>query len=135
MLRRSGTLIFSLALLTGCSLMQNDRTQAPASTGASATTARVQPTASTQPRRSAPRATMADLMGAAPARLDNYLGSPEITRREGSGELRLYRSATCVLHVFLYPQNRIVQAAHIEARNDTARLDARATERCIASFS
>lgn len=78
---------------------------------------------------------MADLLGATPARLDTYLGLPEIARREGPGELRLYRSASCVLHIFLYPRNGVIEAAHIEARSDRERLDARASERCIASFS
>lgn len=136
MLRRSGSLILGVLLLTGCSLVQSGRTQAPARTEATTTTtARVQPSPPAEPRRTAPRATMADLLGAAPDRIDNYLGSPEFVRREGPGELRLYRSSSCVLHVFLYPQNGIVQAAHVEARNDATRLDARATESCIASFS
>ncbi len=130
---RSGPLILAIVLLTGCSLVQNERSQAPARTESPTATARLQPTTPT--RRPAPRATMADLLGADPARIDSYLGAPEIVRREGAGELRLYRSNNCVLHIFLYPRNGTIGATHVEARNDTAQLDPSATERCITSFS
>ena len=87
------------------------------------------------PARRAPKASPADLLGSDAARIDTLLGAPEIVRREGPGELRLYRSTTCVLHVFLYPGNGAIRATHIEARTATVRLAAGETNSCVASFS
>jgi len=136
-LGRPVALILATLLLAGCSLAQSPSAPGTSRSNDSGATAaiRPQPAATTQPRRAAPRATLADLMGAEPARIDNFLGLPEIVRREGTGELRLYRSETCVVHVFLYPRSGVLTAAHIEARSETARLDANQTESCIASFS
>lgn len=45
----------------------------------------------------------ADIEGAAPAALDQLLGAPALTRREGKGEYRRYAFAECALIVILYP--------------------------------
>lgn len=74
-------------------------------------------------------------MGADAPGIERFLGTPEIIRQEGPAELRLYRSRTCVLHVFLYPRDGRVTATHIEGRTETARLDDRQLNRCVASFS
>lgn len=73
-------------------------------------------------------------MGANSSHIDQLLGAPDIVRREGEGELRLYRSSTCVLHVFLYPRAGTTEATHIEARIDRTRLGSAQTNRCVASF-
>jgi hypothetical protein len=73
-------------------------------------------------------------MGTVASRIDQLLGAPEIVRREGPGELRLYRSPSCVLHVFLYPSSGIYQATHIEARTDRTLQGPAQRERCVASF-
>lgn len=143
MLRQTTPLVFASALaLAGCSLGtsgwlpggSSDEPSGQASTSAPiATTTRSE--APTNTRRSAPRARLADLMGADAARLDGFLGKPEIVRQEGPAQLRLYRSTTCVLHVFLYPADGRVTATHIEGRNETARLEERQLNTCVASFS
>jgi hypothetical protein len=134
---RATTLIVATLVLASCSLAQSRPAPVASSTNETAVTgtARTASNSPVEPRRAAPRATLADLMGAAPARIDHFLGRPEIVRREGPGELRLYRSRACVVHVFLYPRNGTLSAAHIEARNETKRLDSARTEDCIASFA
>jgi hypothetical protein len=136
MAQRIGAVILVALFLAGCSLVQPEPTQ-PSSRSNAATGAGAVPqrTAAPPPRRTAPRATLSDLIGTAPDRIDRLLGTPELVRREGAGELRLYRSKSCVLHVFLYPRNGTPVATHIEARTETARLDSPQTDRCIASFS
>lgn len=126
----------AILVLAGCSLATSTPTAAPSradpAAGASTRGTQANPA---PPPRTTPRATLSDLMGAVPDRIDGFLGQPEIVRREGAGELRLYRSAACVVHVFLYPRNGTLSASHIEARSAAERLDAAGTDSCIASFS
>lgn len=128
MAQRMGAFLLAALFLTGCSGVQPEPTQtSPRSNAAT--------TAAAPPQRTAPRATLSDLIGTTPDRIDSFLGTPELVRREGAGELRLYRSESCVLHVFLYRRNGSPVATHIEARGETSRLDMPQTDRCIASFS
>jgi hypothetical protein len=83
---------------------------------------------------SAPRLTRADLIGRDAAALDAALGAPDLVRRDGAGEVRLYRGPACVLHVFVYARNGAAQATHIEARDTGGRLDADRMAACIAGF-
>jgi hypothetical protein len=61
------------------------------------------------------------LVGLAPDQLDQLLGPANFRRADGPAELRQYRSDTCVLDVFLYPdaETGTVRVAHVEARNHT----------------
>ncbi|MBO6783155.1 MAG: hypothetical protein JJ899_07780 [Alphaproteobacteria bacterium] len=127
----AGRRILLLALaaaLAGCSAggagPQDNR-----STSARAAT----PAQSTAPAR--PRADLQDLLDADEARVDGYLGRPRIVRNEGAGEMRMYRSEACVVHVFLFPRAGRLTAAHVEARAGNRRLDPDQTDACIASFS
>lgn len=134
MAQRIGALVLAALFLTGCSLAQPEPTQT-SSRGDGVTVADTTQQRAAPPRRTAPRASLSDLIGTTPERIDGFLGTPELVRREGAGELRLYRSESCVLHVFLYPRNGTPVATHIEARTETARLDPSQTDRCIAGFS
>lgn len=141
MLLRLKLFVASSLILAGCSLAQTETqvsnpTQTTLPTLSPTTAiARAQPAPTTIPRRAAPKATLADLMGSNAGHIDKLLGMPDIVRREGQGELRMYRNAVCVLHVFLYPNAGTVQATHIEARTAKTQLDSAQTDRCLASFS
>lgn len=88
-------------------------------------------------RSAAPRRTysVADLMGADTTKVDGILGPPDIVRREGAGEMRIYRNTGCVVHVFLFPRAGQLSATHVEARANAARLDDRQAGACISSFT
>ncbi|MEP4887106.1 MAG: hypothetical protein ABJ215_12115, partial [Alphaproteobacteria bacterium] len=67
---------------------------------------------------SAPAPRISDLIGLATAQIDARIGTPELIRREGDGEVRIYHNAACILHVFAYPRragSADRQATHIEA--------------------
>ena len=91
---RRGLLIAVGFLLTACSPVQPTPAKPPSQPAAITQQTRIAPA---QPRaaplaRRAPKASTADLLGSDAARIDTLLGAPEIVRREGPGELRLYRS-------------------------------------------
>ena len=67
------------------------------------------------------------LLGLAPEAVDKLLGQPELVRRDGPAEVRLYRDTkqTCTFHVFLYKNGQAGQQSSVEyfeARNDEGRL-------------
>lgn len=63
------------------------------------------------------------LMGQTASQIQGSLGTPELRRAEGRGELWQYRSDSCVFDVFLY-EGRVV---HTEARARTATAGGRDT--------
>jgi len=79
--------------------------------------------------------TVADLIGADTVKVDGILGPPDIVRQEGAGEMRIYRSKSCVVHVFMFPRADQLYTTHVEARANAKRLDARRAGTCISSFS
>lgn len=79
--------------------------------------------------------TVADLMDADTTKVDGIMGPPDIVRREGAGEMRIYRNSSCVVHVFLFPRADQLYTTHVEARANAARLDERQAGACISSFS
>lgn len=138
-MRRPAPILIAITMtaLAGCTAGQSGSgpaapTASPA-TDTSTAVARATAPARTAPSR--PRADLTDLIGADAARIDRFLGTPEIVRQEGPGEMRLYRSPSCVLHVFLYPRDGRKTASHIEARRESARLEERQLNSCVASFS
>jgi hypothetical protein len=137
-LRTPGPLFLAAALALGaCAQARDSGTAAPAGASAPppapAQAARTQP-ARTAPEPPAPRLGIADILGIDAGRLDSLLGAPELVRRDGSGEVRLYRAPDCVLHVFVYPRDGGARATHIEARGSNGRMDTAATEACVARF-
>lgn len=83
----------------------------------------------------APDLTLRELLGREPAQIDARIGAPDLVRREGDGELRIYRSPDCVLHVFAYPRDGARQATHIEARAAGGRLADAEADACVAGFA
>lgn len=63
--------------------------------------------------------------------LDRLLGRPDLVRRDGTAEMRLYRGSACTLHLFLYPQGGSPQARYLEARSRAGKLDAAEEARCL----
>jgi hypothetical protein len=134
MFTRSGLILTGSLILAGCSQNQPETRQTAVMPPQTASI-RVQPPAAPGQHSAIPHADIEDLMGAGASRIDQLLGTPEIVRREGQGELRLYRSPYCVLHVFLYPHSGVYQATHIEARVNNTRQSPAQIERCVASFA
>ncbi|HEV2678248.1 MAG TPA: hypothetical protein VGV37_27215 [Aliidongia sp.] len=66
-------------------------------------------------------AEMASLHDMSDRQLMQRLGSPDFTRRDPPAEIWQYRSASCVLDVFLYPEAGGLKVAHATTR-DRARL-------------
>ncbi len=93
-----------------------------------------QPPANTEQARVARRSADDDparLMGLSPAQLTGMLGEPTFVRRDGGGEIWQYRDSACVLHLFLYRDDRNARVEHVELRHaeDGAALGTPAAER------
>ena len=56
-----------------------------------------------------------DLLGLSDSELVSLLGAPDFRRTEPPAELWQYRSAHCVLDLFLYPDKGTVRVVHSEA--------------------
>jgi len=68
------------------------------------------------------------LIGLARDAVDKLLGKPDLVRRDGPAEVRLYRDQeeTCTFHVFLYANGASSQTSaveYFEARNTQGRLE------------
>lgn len=67
------------------------------------------------------------LIGLTPDALDTLLGEPNLVRRDGPAEVRLYydRNRQCTFHIFLYAKDAGGQSSaveYFEARNTRGRL-------------
>jgi len=89
----------------------------------------------TVPAPPAQKPRISSLIGRETAQIDAQIGAPDLVRREGEGELRIYRNAACVLHVFAYPRDGILQATHIEARRPDGRIVGAEADDCLARFA
>lgn len=68
------------------------------------------------------------LIGLAPDSVDKLLGKPNLVRRDGPAEIRLYSGGTprCTFHIFLYARGVAGQPSRVEyfeARNEHGRLE------------
>ena len=61
-----------------------------------------------------------DLVGLDGPALERLLGEPGLVRRDYPAEVWQYRSATCVLDVYFYPDHDRLAVAHAEARAPSA---------------
>jgi hypothetical protein len=52
-----------------------------------------------------------------PEELKALLGEPDFTRRDPPAEIWQYRSATCVLDLFLYPEGSALKVMHASTRD------------------
>jgi hypothetical protein len=64
---------------------------------------------------------MASLTQMSDRQLIQRLGTPDFTRHDAPAEIWQYRSASCVLDVFLYPENGTLKVVHATTR-DRAKL-------------
>jgi hypothetical protein len=62
-------------------------------------------------------AEMASLQDMSDRQLVQRLGTPDFTRRDPPAEIWQYRSASCVLDVFLYPGDSGLKVAHATTRD------------------
>lgn len=71
-------------------------------------------TASLAPNMRVPEAR--ELMGQRPEKLRVLLGEPSLLRKEGEAQMWQYRTASCVLFLFLYPDaGGAYSVSHLEA--------------------
>ena len=143
--------ICTVCLLAACSGAQN--TQAPSdSAAANAATAPAPQTSTrqTQPEQRAtvrgdvraapkPPPTPEILNGLASDAVDKLLGKPDLVRRDGPAEVRLYRDIeeTCTFHVFLYAggaAGRTSAVEYFEARNTHGRLKGAEITDCYSAL-
>ncbi|MDA0784654.1 MAG: hypothetical protein O3B37_00035 [Proteobacteria bacterium] len=87
------------------------------------------------PASTAPKLRISDLIGRTAAQLDAQIGAPDLVRSEGEGELRIYRNAACILHVFAYPRGDVRQATHIEARTPEGQIVGAEADDCLSRFA
>ena len=73
------------------------------------------------------------LLGAAPARIEQWFGKPGLIRRDDPAQVWQYRDKSCVLDVYLYPAQTGMQVAHAEARSQTFAGDPMAP--CLTSLA
>lgn len=106
--RRAGALVWSALALAACS--------SPAGPDEGATTAALSaPGGAAAPPRLRP---VGNLVGLNERQLTDALGAPSFRRTDGPNELVQYRTAECILDVFLYPNpGGDMTAAYVEARN------------------
>jgi hypothetical protein len=81
-----------------------------------------------------PKPRISELIGRHTAQIDAQIGVPDLVRREGEGEVRIYRNAACVLHVFTYPRGGVRQATLIEARTPEGQIVGTDADDCLARF-
>jgi hypothetical protein len=73
------------------------------------------------------------ILGLAPDALERLLGRPELVRRDAPAEVWQYRSASCVVDLYLYPERASYRVAYIEARDRSAA--GMTPERCFDSLA
>ena len=127
-------------LLAACAGAQN--TPAPTDTAPLSTVKAPSPQISYPNSQPEPRPTVRDSVRSVPApppapdiligltsdAVDKLLGKPELVRRDGPAEVRLYRDidTACTFHVFLYAKGAVGQPGaveYFEARNIQGRLE------------
>ncbi len=143
MIFRSAFMLAALLALSACADAFN---RAPADRQTTATTssartppaiARAGPARRAGPPRRTPAAPLpqiSGLVGLETSRIDALIGTPDLVRGEGDGELRIYRNTACVLHVFAYAREGVRQATHIEARTTEGQIAGAEADACLAQF-
>jgi hypothetical protein len=61
--------------------------------------------------------TAGNLMGADPAKLEQWLGKPGLVRLDDPAQVWQYRDQGCVVDVYLYPSGDGMAVSHAEARS------------------
>lgn len=111
--------IFSLAplLLAACAgPLPTATSSTGGSTSSSPATAASTPV-STRAALPQPAPRFEELKGLNQTKLVDLLGDPDFRRKENPGELWQYRTADCVLDVFLYSEGKETKVRHVETRD------------------
>ena len=74
-----------------------------------------------------------DVLGLAADALEKLLGRPDLVRRDAPAQVWQYRSASCVVDLYLYPEKTSYRVAFIEARDRSAA--SMAADRCFDSLA
>jgi hypothetical protein len=131
---------FALATLLALTACAGVRAPAERQTTTSPPPARTAPAVTRQASRlpaaaPAQKLLISDLIGRETAQIDAQIGSPDLIRTEGDGEVRIYRNPACILHVFAYPRAGVHQATHIEARTPGGQIVGEDADECLTSFA
>lgn len=143
--------ICTACLLAACTGAQNS--QAPQDPAAPSAAEAASPQISTRQPEPEPRAPVRNgvraapmppptpniLIGLASDAVDKLLGKPDLVRRDGPAEVRLYGDfkATCTFHVFLYAKDAADPAGaveYFEARNSQGRLEGAEITECYVAL-
>ena len=93
-----------------------------------------QKTVKTPVAPAAPVFLRADLEGANIRKLNDLLGEPALTRREGNGEYRRYALTACTLIVILYPDELgVAKVAHMDATATSSNVEKPDLDTCLAT--
>lgn len=136
-------LVLSLPLLAGCTLMDRLTGGGPAESGQRpADSSRAEaPHSADAPGADSRKAALPPAEPADPksfltlsgSEVAARLGPPDLLRRDGTAEVRQYRSPACTLDLFLYPSDGDTLAVrHAELRG--AGLDARGRQLCLGEM-
>lgn len=118
-LRRAAPVTGLFALLAACA--SNEAADAPT-------------LAAGPPAPAAPVYSSVQIMGEPAGSVDDLLGPPGLTRREGDGEFRRYALKSCSLIIILYPDEfGAARVAHIEASALRSGDDKPDVEACLAA--
>lgn len=131
---------FALATLLALTACAGARAPAERQTTTSPPPAPTAPAVTQQANRSpatanAQKLRISDLIGRETAQIDAQIGSPDLVRVEGEGEVRIYRNPACILHVFAYPRGGVRQATHIEARTPDGQIVGEDADDCLTRFA
>ena len=109
------------AALSGC------QASSPATEKAATTTPAPATTAGSVPKITAPTS----VLGLQARQLEEFLGTPKLVRRDAPAEVWQYRSAACVLDVFLYQDKPTagIRVKYAEARTSAA--EPARTDECV----
>lgn len=73
-----------------------------------------------------------EILGKTPAAVDQLLGPPALTRREGRGEFRRYSLGDCALLVMVYPDGEgDPRVTHLDAAATSSGAEKPSVERCL----
>ncbi len=108
-LKLPGFIVAISFILAGCTGAH----QSPMAPGESENTAAAASSASAITLSAAPPA---DLVGLDGPSLERLLGKPGLVRRDYPAEVWQYRNPSCVLNIYLYPDNEHLTVTHAEAR-------------------
>lgn len=130
--------VFPLAAFLALGACANAFSPAPAERQTAATPPPARPAPAiarpTSRATTVPDPELSSLIGQGTAQIDARIGAPDLVRSEGDGELRIYRNAACVLHVFAYSRGGIRQATHVEARTAEGQIVGADADACLAQF-